>query len=240
MNFILLSTLLVLFASACSKDDDSTVDLSNINATYVQIAGPTQKTFKKVYTGGVIEESWSHEVYDYFSSSSLPKTMIKIGSHNAGSDWYHYEVYDYLYCSQTIEFEETVKGFLMFEGKGTCHERIERYIKDAFLRTQYIGYSFKGDAELENKYAEELQLIGITQTTDLDESSLNKTLYIAAYSVNNYHGTSDSGADSFMSGDVYYIDIYLGENNTINPIQKLPKVSDWGVELTTTESPSYF
>lgn len=253
MKSILFSTLVVLFASSCSKDDDGTFDLSNINATYVQTVGPTHKEFSKKYVGLIIEE-WDQEVYNYFSYSEVPQDYYKkIGSHierTKAYEWIGYQQYeywienevdDYIFFNHSIELDETVKAFLIFENKGTCYDRVERYINHTFLKTTYVDYSFKGNSELEQKYAEQLKLIGTIQTKDLDESFLNKTIYSATYAVNNYHGTSDSNAAFFMSGDIYFIDIYLGANNTINPIQKLPKVSDWGeYELTATESPSYF
>lgn len=236
-NLILTSTMIVIFILACSKDKDNSPDLANLNATYVQLQSPVYHKETLKAPEGLITETWGYYMRDYFSGFTLPDNQLKIGSHVE-----YFGIFDdYLYCNVSIEWYETIKFFLLFKNNGTCQSIGERHVKNLIITRQYVGCSFYGNPELEAKYAQELQLIGTTETSELNESYGNRTIENDSYAVSSYEGTSDNGADFYMYGGTNWVDLFIISNTTINPVQKLPGVQNWGeYVLSETETPSYF
>jgi len=253
-----LKVILLFFAialiQACSKDEDQ-INLTQTQATYLQSYEPTHHRLVYEYdenSGWMIINDWTSQVYTYFDNlySSLPdKIKVEIGTHiikekesywigyNQYYRWKDVEVSDYIYVAYSLEWEESIKDFIIFKGHGLCEVKTERYTKNLVLKKKYVDYSFKGNSELEAKYSAQLKLIDITETKKLDDSEGNKILFNRQYAINSYQGVSSSGADFYLHTETSWVDLYLEPGNIIHAVQTIPNAVDWGLYTNTTESP---
>lgn len=247
---LLISSAMLLMS--CSKDgDNALLDLSTTNATYVRIYTPSHQKYtmegpkskdESKYPGIQSETEWGYSAeYDFFSK--LPNnTKIKIGEHTVKLSSYsdrEYNITDYIYCDLSIEWDETYKYFFIFNNNAICQYINERHVENLILSRTYTGYNFKGNEELERKYAQDLQILGTTEETILDQSYGDKIKERINFSVYDKYSDVESDASYFLHEGQYLIEIYQESDLIIHPILRSPTTKDLGeFMLTETESPS--